>query len=370
MENEKVQSAQCNVTERDIYKINDIFVATGVSLPISYTGRRESWQLPVTEEFLAGINAQRKRLQTRNLQIHRQSLDWAKQLHNGDGNMISPSWSLFSDGNYQIGRLRKRWQRITTYLRGQRKLTSFKNLSWIDYYVKKEPGEESMVSTMYTCGTWEFFGRAEEYRDMGGKLIWIGSTAITISLWLVFALVLFIWMLIVMGSNGWMFHFVMLQMTLFFGMAAGVATRLEKKCSLWRRWRMDSRKVTARIREKAPEFCLEMFISVINSKLLRLLFADGTDEIGDIVSCDMSVFLQNHKDVVNCEIHNFWFTGFREDQDYMYLDVTYRVSLERDLGERIGRSKETIMLLLARPLQGIMAADLYQDWSVVKIETR
>ena len=133
---------------------------------------------------------------------------------------------------------------------------------------------------------------------------------------------------------------------------------------------MDSRKVTARIREKAPEFCLEMFISVINSKLLRLLFADGTDEIGDIVSCDMSVFLRNHKDVVNCEIHNFWFTGFREDQDYMYLDVTYRVSLERDLGERIGRSKETIMLLLARPLQGIMAADLYQDWSVVKIETR
>ena len=68
-------------------------------------------------------------------------------------------------------------------------------------------------------------------------------------------------------------------------------------------------------------------------------------------------------------IMQIWFTNFREDGDYMYLDVTYRVTLERDLGSEIGRNKETIMLQLARPLQGIMQADLYGDWSVVRVET-
>ena len=53
----------------------------------------------------------------------------------------------------------------------------------------------------------------------------------------------------------------------------------------------------------------------------------------------------------------------------MYLDVKYTVFLERDLEETVGRSEETIVLQLARPVQGIMQADLYGDWSAVRVET-
>ena len=135
---------------------------------------------------------------------------------------------------------------------------------------------------------------------------------------------------------------------------------------------MKSRKVTERVLEQLPEFCLENFIGILNSKLLRLLYADNTEEIGDIVSCDMSAFLQDHADVINCEFINFAFTGLREEDGYTYLDVTYTALLERDLEEEIGRGKETIKLQLARPIQSqsIMAVDLYHDWSVVKIETK
>ncbi len=369
MENEMLfKPGQMSVTEQDINKINDILKESGVSLPVSYSGKRESWQLPVEEELLAGINAQRKRLQSRNLQLHRQSLDLSQSSNSYGGTSVTQARNVYTDGDYLIGRLRKRWQRITTYLRNQKQLSSFKSSTWIDYYIKKEPGEECKVSSLYIPGIWGFFGRDEEYGAGGGKVILYGSAVITVLLWLLFGLIFFVWMLLAMGTGGGI-HFIMLRVLLFFGIGAGVATWFQKKCQLWNQWRVDSRKVVDKFRDKEPRFCMEKFIGILNSKMLRLVFADGVEEIGDIISCDMSVFLRNHASVVNCEIANFWFTNFREDGDYMYLDVTYRVALERDLGSQIGRSKETIMLQLARPLQGIMQADLYGDWSVVRVET-
>ncbi len=370
MENEMLfKPGQMSVTEQDINKINAILKESGVSLPVSYSGKRESWQLPVEEELLAGINAQRKRLQSRNLQLHRQSLDMSQSSNSYGGTSVTQARNVYTDGDYLIGRLRKRWKRITTYLRNQKQLSSFKSSTWIDYYIKKEPGEECKVSSLYIPGTWGLFGRDEEYgTGGGGRAILFLSAVMVVMLWILFCIILFLWMLIAFVPGG-AFHGVMLQLTLIFGFGAGAATWFQKKCKLWNQWRVDSRKVVDKFRDKEPRFCMEKFISIINSKMLRTVYADGTEEIGDIISCDMSVFLRNHASVVNCEIINFWFTNFREDENYMYLDVTYRVALERDLGNEVGRNKETIMLQLARPLQGIMQADLYGDWSVVRVET-
>ena len=138
----------------------------------------------------------------------------------------------------------------------------------------------------------------------------------------------------------------------------------------YRKNRIPSRKVTAKLLEKEPAFCLEKFLGILNSKLLRLLYADGTEEVGDMVSCDVAQFLQDHGDVVDCEFRNFWFTDMREDGDYMYLGVVYKVTLYRDMGTKIKRRKQLIYLQLARPLQGIMESDLYNDWSIVNIETK
>ena len=369
MENEMLfKLGQISVTTQDVEKINDILQSSGVSLPVSYSGKRESWQLPVEEELLAGINAQRKRLQSRNLQLHRQSLDLSQSGNNG-GTTVTQARNVYTDGDYLIGRLRKRWKRITTYLRDKRQLSSFKSTTWIDYYIKKEPGEECKVSSLYIPGLWGFFGRDEEYGNSGGKVMLFGCAVIAVMLWILFALVLFLWMILAFGSTEGAVLIVLLRVMFILAVGGFVATRFEKKCKLWNQWRTDSRRVVDKFRDKEPRFCTEKFISIINSKMLRMVYADGTEEIGDIIGCDMSVFLRNHASVVNCEIINFWFTGFREDENYMYLDVTYRVALERDLGSEIGRNKETIMLQLARPLQGIMQADLYGDWSVVRVET-
>lgn len=364
MENEMLfKPGQLSVTEQDIDKINTILKESGVSLPVSYSGKRESWQLPVEEELLTGINAQRKRLQRRKLQLHRQSLDLSQSSNSYQAQ------NVYADGDYLIGRLRKKWKRITTYLRDKRQLSSFSDSTWIDYYIKKEPGEECKVSSLDILGIWGIFGRYAEYGNSGGKVIQYGCAIIAVMLWILFAFILFVWMLLAFGNTGGAGLHVLLQTMFISGVGGFVATRFEKRYKLMNQWRTDSRKVVETFRDKEPRFCMEKFISIINSKMLRMVYADGTEEIGDIIGCDMSVFLRNHASVVNCEIINFWFTGFREDENYMYLDVTYRVALERDLGSQVGRSKETIMLQLARPLQGIMQADLYGDWSVVRVET-
>ena len=106
--------------------------------------------------------------------------------------------------------------------------------------------------------------------------------------------------------------------------------------------------------------------SIVTEKYLEISFKE---DVGDIISCDIIGFLKDHANVVNCETQNFWFTGFRVDGNCMYLDITLRVRLERDLGGRIERSKETIMLQLNKAVQGIMSEDLYSDWSIARIET-
>lgn len=370
MENEMLfKPGQSSATEQDINKINEILRESGVSLPVSYSGKRESWQLPVEEELLAGLNAQRKRLQRRNLQLHRQSLDMSQSNSRYGGTSVTQARNIYADGDYRIGRLRKKWRRITTYLRNQKQISSFSSTTWIDYYVKKEPGEECKVSSVYIPGNWGVFGRDEEYGNNGGTVMLYGSVIIAFLLWLLVVLMLILWVFLAIGSNSSIIHFIMFRVLLFMVIGSGAATWFYNKCQVRHQWRIDSRKVVDKFRNKEPKFCMEKFIGILNSKMLRMVYADGTEEIGDIIGCEMSVFLRNHANVVNCEIINFWFTNFREDENYMYLDVTYRVALERDLGSQIGRGKETVMLQLARPLQGIMQADLYGDWSVVRVET-
>jgi len=364
MENEMLfRPGQMTVTEQDISNINHILQNTGVSLPVGYSGKRESWQLPASDELLEGLNAQRKRLQKRNLQLHRQSLDLSQSSNSYQAQ------NVYADGDYLIGRLRKKWKRITTYLRDKRQLSSFSGSTWIDYYIKKEPGEECKVSSLDILGIWGIFGRYAEYGNSGGKVIQYGCAIIAVMLWILFAFILFVWMLLAFGNAGGAGLHVLLQTMFILGVGGFVATMFEKRYKLMNQWRTDSRKVVETFRNKEPHFCMEKFIGILNSKMLRMIYADDTEEIGDIIGCDMSMFLRNHASVVNCEIMNFWFTNFREDGDYMYLDVTYRVALERDLSTEIGRNKETIMLQLARPVQGIMQADLYGDWSVVRVET-
>ncbi len=364
MTNEITQPAQLSVTEQDFNKIDSIFVNTGVSLPISYDGEPESWQLPVSEEFLEGINAQRKRLRTRNLQIHRQSMPLKDAAENRQS---------FNDGVYRIGSLRKHWKRCVSYMRGGKEISSFMDRVWMQYYMKKEPGEETKISSLDVFYLPLPFGRYDEYRAEDlvskGKILSVGTFILTILSWLLTGLILPIFIICLMVPFLWMYAGILVRLLLGTGGISIVGTWFYRKCRLWTKWREDSRKVVAAIREKEPEFCMEKLISVINSRVQRLMYADVTEDVGDIISCDIYGFLKDHANVVNCEIQNFWFTGFRADGNYLYMEVTLRIRLERDLGSRIERSKQTIMLQLNKAVQGIMSEDLYNDWSIARIET-
>ena len=310
--------------------------------------------------------------------MHRQSLDWGQLLRNQGGNVISSGEGVLQEGNHQTGFLRKKWKRSTVYTRGQQRMLSPKNLSWIYYYLLKEPGEGYKVSSMYTQNIGEYFGRGEEYKDGTGKTIMTCTNIIMVVWSLFFPVFLFILVVFVLNAlftpsmnfEDYFLFFGLLSPFLPVVVGLVVTIWLKRKCKRWKAWRLSSRRVTGRIHEKVPDFCLEKFLGILNSKVLRLIYADGAEDVGDLVSCDMAGFLQDHANVVNCEFQNFWFTDFREDNDYMYLDVAYKVFLDRDLGDRIGFSEENLVLQLARPLQGIMESDLYNDWSIVNIETK
>lgn len=157
---------------------------------------------------------------------------------------------------------------------------------------------------------------------------------------------------------------------LFFGMmfVGGVYSSLQSIGRITHYMNLESvRSVIQRLAKRYPGFSSEQFIHIIRRKLLRLFDADGPKEIA---SCDISKFLQNHADVVKCEILDLAFHDLREETDYMYLNVFYKVKLHRNTGKRVKRKKQTIHLQLARPLQGIMEADLYEDWTIVKAEVR
>lgn len=352
------------VTQQEIEDVKETLKKSGLAMASRLDGSRNPRNIPVTVAYQEGINARRKRLQARNLQVNIQCTELRGVQEDRDT-------VILEEGNYRIGCLRKRWKRKITYLRGEKKLLSLHNKRFFDYYILKEPGEECRISSAYSYGLWEYVGRDEECMNDTGKnrtdtlynkniLGWFFICVLIIALFpMTFAG--FPGLLVFLCLGGIVFRFCGYQ-----GLE-NLYYRLNVRT--WRLRRLSSHGVSEMLLKQSPGFCLEKLISSLNSKLLRLIYAEDAEGVGDLVSCDMVQFLKEHADVVNCEINNFWFVSLKEDADYMYLDVAYRVALEKDRGLWILCKKETILLQLAHPLQGIMEADFYQDWSVVKIET-
>lgn len=356
---------EAGIVKQDIEDIDEILKRAGKPLPILREEDTDVSFLPVTEAFLTGIIARKKRLQARNLQV---------EIKDRDGGRItarpSDTIKVLEEGIHKIGCLEKYWDKVRIYQRDGKEVSRFNGSEWISYYIQKEADGNCKVSSVYNTSG-ECFGREREFSYGGIKEvvdIIISLLAVLFGGGLVLALISASFFSSFMPYI-WFYFFVIIVNNGIWRYLAKCVNKLLKWPSYTRK-RIPSRKVTAKLLEKEPEFCLEKFLGILNSKLLRLLYADGTEEIGAIVSCDMAQFLQDHGDVVDCEFRNFWFTDIREDKDYMYLDVVYKVTLYRDLGDKIKRRKQMIYLQLARPLQGIMESDIYNDWSIIKIETR
>ena len=367
MANELVES---EITKQDIRDIDIILRKAGKPLPILREKDTDVSFLPVTEEFLKGIVAGKKRLKSRGLQVEIKASDVLKaSLGRSD------SMKVIKEGLHRIGYLDKCCNKSTIYQREEKEVSRFEDSCWTSYYIRKEQAGNYRVSSVYNSSG-VYFGREREFTNADMKEISGIILVLLIVLFWAVPGVYLIFYFIKAIFQATTLKDILLGLLLMI-ISGGTLLGLAVKNAAYLRWwpiakskRMRSRKVTAKLLEKAPEFCLEKFLGILNSKLLRVLYAEGVEEIGDIISCDMTQFLQEQGDVVNCEFNNFWFTGMQEDEDYMYLDVIYGVTLDRDWGTAIHRGEQMIHLQLASPIQGIMESDLYHDWSIVKIETQ
>lgn len=371
MANELVES---EVVKQDIKDIDEILKRAGKPLPILREEDTDVSFLPVTEEFLTGIIARKKRLQTRNLKVDTKISNTKKT--DEETTKSEDAIAILEEGTHKSGYLEKSWHQMISYRREQKEIASFYDMNTLCYYILKNSDGNCKVSSVYTKRFGEYFGREKERTN--ADMVEVGMLFLSLmNIWIFGSSGVSMIISCMGGILGTTFLkeilIILFIMIVFGGFLVSIAmlgVNYLVKRPFYKKKRIRSRQVTAKLLEKAPEFCLEKFLGILNSKLLRFLYADGTEDIGDIVSCDMAQFLQEHGDVVNCEFRNFWFTDMREDEDYMYLDVVYKVTLDRDWRTAIKREDQMIYMQLARPLHGIMESDIYNDWSIIKIETR
>lgn len=408
MENE---GKELKVTEQDVAIVSKILEENEEPFPIESEESQSSDHLNVSEEFMAWFQARKKRLQTRNLQektenierlSHRQRNEAAtlerqeiqsQQMQQAEAQEQKEESSeplstlqnakkeymdfqLLQEGKYQIGCLRKIWRRHITYIREEKELSTLSKKICFFYYILKEAGANCKVSSMlmaFGSGTASMeFGRNEECMEGEGKKHIIRALCRILISWLALAAIVWVWLTTDTGDRPILIFVLIIGILFILPIINNVLKGpwIIKEDMVRNGKRKKSQQVTAKFFEKTPDFCLEKLISGLNSKMLRLIFADEPEEIRDIADGDMTGFLQDQANVVECDIRNIWFSDLREDRDNMYLDVTYQVALDRDMGDRIeqGFKDQLVKLQLTRPVLGMNETDLYRDWKIVKIE--
>lgn len=285
-------------------------------------------------------------------------------------------FQLLQEGKYQIGCLRKIWRRHITYIREEKELSTLSKKICFFYYILKEAGANCKVSSMlmaFGSGTASMeFGRNEECMEGEGKKHIKRALCRILISWLALAAIVWVWLTTDTGDRPILIFVLIIGILFILPIINNVLKGpwIIKEDMVRNGKRKKSQQVTAKFFEKTPDFCLEKLISGLNSKMLRLIYADEPEEIRDIADGDMTGFLQDQANVVECDIRNIWFSDLREDRDNMYLDVTYQVALDRDMGDRIeqGFKDQLVKLQLTRPVLGMNETDIYRDWKIVKIE--
>ena len=150
-----------NVTKKNIDRVNRILDHTKEPFPIE-KAEKESPRLRVTREFLEGLEARKKRWESRDVRIEIKYEDITKKQDETDP---YPDQLILKEGTYEIGRLRKEWKQTITYKRQNKKYIYAQNQRRINYYLLKEAGEEDKISSVFMEDNdghqLEYFGRDE-----------------------------------------------------------------------------------------------------------------------------------------------------------------------------------------------------------------
>ncbi len=121
------------------------------------------------------------------------------------------------------------------------------------------------------------------------------------------------------------------------------------------------------VQQRKLYFSPEKFIAMAAARLKCIYFAEGQEDIGAFADADFSRFVDEHKDVVNCDLTSFIFEDFYVTKDYMYMTVEQKVILDCNRQGRIEQQEETVIVRFMKARNSIMSEDFYQDWYVTDV---
>ncbi|MBR6664188.1 MAG: hypothetical protein IKL22_00545 [Lachnospiraceae bacterium] len=325
-----------------------------------------------TPELVEVLQMQHKRLKKRGVQLKTEEKTLSRGWESGKECYLQTE-SRYQDGPYTIAVLKKKVKRIRKYYREKKLLSKFKDKAWFTYFVRQEPEEGKKLSSedmaFKALGN---YTRETEYQPEAYFKEHMLSSTLTIPC------------AIMISSAGGLRYMLGGAMSKWFpflqGDIAAIAPTLivaGMECALavsilklWRNWkrRCKSHKVLQSIRKQWQDFSVEQFVSMADSRLKRIFYADSMADVGDFISCDLSEFLKKYANVVDCETMDFWFMGISQDENYEYIDVRQKVLLTGDLGNRMKRKKLTVKIRYMRSKDSIMYTDFYRDWYIGEVE--
>ncbi len=325
-------------------------------------------------ELVEVLQMQHRRLKKRGVTIRTRQRELFKRDNIGE-EFIAQTERLWYDGPYSIYVLRKKEKRFREYCRENREPAGFTDKGWFTYYFRQEPGEGKKISSEYIESTrLGSYGRESEYSlEQNLKQERVNLWTLMFLFWILTSVVSFVSYFIISGFLSVTFPGIseemMLGVSLINAGCLDVVLRVRLLMMYLRyRLRVKSHKVLESIRQQWPEFCIEKFIAMTDSRLKRIFYADSMADIGNFVSCDLTEFLKKYANVVDCETLDFRFVGMSQDENYEYIDVRQKVLLTGDLGYRMKRKKRTVKIRFMRSKDSIMYTDFYRDWYVGEVD--
>ncbi len=102
------------------------------------------------------------------------------------------------------------------------------------------------------------------------------------------------------------------------------------------------------IRADNPDFDVDVFASMMDSKIKAFYYATQQKDISAFVLCETDAFLMQNGNVISCDVNNLELLHFRADEVYQYIDVCRQVNLLRDMGNQVMTESKYLYLTLCK----------------------
>lgn len=333
-----------------------------------------------TEDLQRSHILQRKRLSKRGVSMEIEETDISRIPFLGGIPFVRKE-RFFQDGEYTVGCVRKKVKRSMLFTKKEERIGEFYKNIRLHYYTTGEPGEEADVSSEDVFYSKEPFDERGEYWN---DARWIGDIAL---LALVYGVLVLLVGITVVGLG----HSVssIFKSDIIFSSVSRTAEGLKilamlpmliplviaiplKQFVKWYRFlyqkRKKSKEVLEKIRGVKPDFSIEKFISVADSRMKAAYYMEDMQDVEGFVSCDIQDWNISTSCVLHCDMTSFWFDSFYQDEKNQYMEVTHRAAIFEDGGRRIKEMQRMVKVLFVRPKESIMTTDYYYDWYIDKIE--